>query len=178
MALFSIATNFIKRPVLTTVCTIVILLVGGVCIPLLPINYLPDVSPVQIQVDSTYTGADVETIEDTVTTVLEEEINGVPGMDYSTSESYAGASNISIYFPTGTDKDIAQVNVQNRVAQALPKLPSPVQQRGVTTKAASSSILLIFGIYSEEGAYNDIFVSNHITTFSLVTMSMPILPTF
>ena len=88
MGVFSIATSFIKRPVLTTVCTIVILLVGGVCIPLLPINYLPDVSPVQIQVSSTYTGADVETIEDTVTTVLEEEINGVPGMDYSTSESY------------------------------------------------------------------------------------------
>ena len=162
MGVFSIAGNFIKRPVLTTVCTIVIVLLGGVCIPLLPINYLPDVSPVQIQVSSTYTGADVETIEDTVTTILEEEINGVPGMDYSTSESYAGSSNISIYFPTGTDKDIAQVNVQNRVAQALPQLPSPVQQRGVVTKAASSSILLIFGIYSEAGTYNDIFVSNYV----------------
>lgn len=162
MGVFSISGNFIKRPVLTTVCTIVIVLLGGVCIPLLPINYLPDVSPVQIQVSSTYTGADVETIEDTVTTILEEEINGVPGMDYSTSESYAGSSNISIYFPTGTDKDIAQVNVQNRVAQALPQLPSPVQQRGITTEAASSSILLIFGIYSESGVYNDIFVSNYV----------------
>ncbi|WP_216595693.1 efflux RND transporter permease subunit [Myxosarcina sp. GI1] len=162
MALFSIATNFIKRPVLTTVCTIVIVLVGGVCIPLLPINYLPDVSPVQIEVSSSYTGADIETVEDTVTTILEEQINGVPGMDYSTSQSYAGTSSISVYFPTGTDKDIAQVNVQNRVAQALPQLPTPVQQLGVTTQAASTSILLIFGVYSEAGAYDSIFISNYV----------------
>ena len=162
MGVFSIATNFIKRPVLTTVCTIVIVLVGGVCIPLLPINYLPDVSPVQIEVSSAYTGADVETVEDTVTTILEEQINGVADMDYMTSQSYAGTSSISVYFPTGTDKDIAQVNVQNRVSQALPQLPTPVQQLGVTTQAASTSILLIFGVYSESGAYDSIFISNYV----------------
>ncbi len=162
MVLFSIATNFIKRPVLTTVCTIVILLIGGVCIPLLPINYLPDIAPIQIQVTSLYTGADVETVENTVTTILEREINGVEGMDYMTSQSYAGNSKISVYFPTGIDKDISQVNMQNRVAQALPKLPAPVQQLGVTTKAVSSSILLIFGIYAEQGQYDDIFISNYV----------------
>jgi HAE1 family hydrophobic/amphiphilic exporter-1 len=162
MGLFSIATNFIKRPVLTTVTTIVILLIGGVCIPLLPINYLPDISPIQIQVGSLYTGADVETVENTVTTILEREITGVEGMDYMTSQSYAGNSSISVYFPTGSNKDISQVNVQNRVAQALPKLPGPVQQLGVTTKAASTSILLIFGIYSENGEYDDIFISNYV----------------
>ena len=162
MGVFSVAGTFIKRPVLTTVCTIIIVLVGGVCIPLLPINYLPEVSPVQIEVSSAYTGADVETVEDTVTTILEEQINGVPGMDYMTSQSYAGASSISVYFPTGTDKDIAQVNVQNRVAQALPQLPTPVQQLGVTTQAASTSILLIYGIYSEKGAYDNIFISNYV----------------
>ncbi len=162
MCLFSIAGNFNKRQVLTTVCTIIILLVGGVCIPLLPINYLPDISPVEIQVESLYTGADVETMEDTVTTILEREINGVPGMDYLSSESYPGNSKISVYFPTGTDKDISQVNVQNRVAQALPQLPSPVQQLGVSTTAASSSILMIFGVYGEQGAYDDIFISNYV----------------
>ena len=162
MGVFSVAGTFIKRPVLTTVCTIIIVLVGGVCIPLLPINYLPEVSPVQIEVSSAYTGADVETVEDTVTTILEEQINGVPGMDYMTSQSYAGASSISVYFPTGTDKDIAQVNVQNRVAQALPQLPTPVQQLGVTTQAASTSILLIYGVYSEKGAYDNIFISNYV----------------
>jgi len=162
MAVFSIATNFIKRPVLTTVCTIVILLVGAVCIPLLPINYLPDISPIQIQVRGFYTGADVETVENTVTTILEREINGVEGMDYMTSQTYAGTSSISVLFPTGVNKDISQVNVQNRVAQALPKLPSPVQQLGVTTKAASTSILLVYGIYAENGEYNDIFISNYV----------------
>lgn len=162
MGLFSIAGNFIKRPVLTTVCTIVILLIGGVCIPLLPINYLPDISPIQIQVRGFYTGADVETVENTVTTILEREINGVEGMDYMTSQSYAGNSNISVYFPTGSNKDISQVNVQNRVAQALPKLPSPVQQLGISTKAASTSILLVFGIYAENGEYDDIFISNYV----------------
>ncbi len=162
MGLFSVAGTFIKRPVLTTVCTIIILLIGGVCIPLLPVNYLPDISPVQMQVTSYYTGADAITVENTVTTVLEREINGVPGMDYLSSESYAGNSKISVYFPPGTDKNVSQVNVQNRVAQALPKLPGPVQQAGVTTKAASSSILMISGIYAENGEYDDIFISNYV----------------
>ena len=162
MGLFSIAGTFIKRPVLTTVCTILILIIGGVCIPLLPINYLPDISPVQIQVTSYYTGADAVTVENTVTTVLEREINGVAGMEYLSSESYAGNSKISVYFPPGSDKDISQVNVQNRVAQALPKLPSSVQQAGVTTKAASSSILMIYGVYSESGEYDDVFISNYV----------------
>jgi len=162
MALLSIATNFIKRPVLTTVCTIAILLVGGVCIPLLPINYLPDISPIQIQVRGAYTGADVETVENTVTTILERDITGVEGMDYMTSQSYAGTSSISVYFPPSANKDISQVNVQNQVAQALPKLPSPVQQLGVSTRASSTSILLIFGIYSENGEYDDIFISNYV----------------
>lgn len=162
MGLFSIAGTFIKRPVLTTVCTILILIIGGVCIPLLPINYLPDISPVQIQVASYYTGADAVTVENTVTTVLEREINGVAGMEYLSSESYAGNSKISVYFPPGSDKDVSQVNVQNRVAQALPKLPGSVQQAGVTTKAASSSILMIYGVYSESGEYDDVFISNYV----------------
>ncbi len=162
MGLFSIAGTFIKRPVLTTVCTIIIVLVGSICIPLLPINYLPDISPVQIQVQGFYTGADVETIENTVTNTLEREINGVAGMDYLSSQSYAGNSKISVYFPPGTNKDTSQVNVQNRVAQALPKLPGPVQQAGVSTKAASSSFLMIYGVYAENGEYDDVFVSNYV----------------
>jgi HAE1 family hydrophobic/amphiphilic exporter-1 len=162
MAVFSIATNFIKRPVLTTVCTIIILLIGAVCIPLLPINYLPDISPIQIQVRSRYTGADVETVENTVTTILERNINGVEGMDYMTSQTFAGTSSISVLFPTGVDKDISQVNVQNRVAQALPQLPSPVQQLGVSTRASSSSILLVLGIYAENGEYDGVFISNYV----------------
>ncbi len=162
MGIFSIATPFIKRPVLTTVCTIIILLVGGVCIPLLPINYLPDISPLNIKVTSIYTGADVETVENTVTTLLEREINGVEDMDYMTSQSYAGNSQISVFFPSNANKSISQVNVQNRVAQALPKLPGPVQQLGVSTKAASTSILQVYGFFSENGEYDSLFISNYI----------------
>jgi HAE1 family hydrophobic/amphiphilic exporter-1 len=165
MAIFSIATNFIKRPVLTTVCTILILLVGSVCIPLLPINYLPDIAPIQVKVSSFYTGADVETVENTVTTVIEREINGVEDMDYMTSQSYAGNSSISVLFPVNTNKSINQVNVQNRVAQALPKLPPEVQQLGVSTKTASSSILRVYGIYSPEGTYDDIFITNYVDLY-------------
>lgn len=160
--ILSIATPFIKRPVLTTVCTLVILLLGAVCIPLLPINYLPDIAPIQIKVSALYGGADVNTVEDTVTSVLERQINGVEGMQYLTSSTYAGNSNISIYFGSETDKDTNQVKVQNRVAQALSQLPSSVQQLGVTTKAVSSSILLIYGINSETDAYDDIFISNYV----------------
>jgi HAE1 family hydrophobic/amphiphilic exporter-1 len=160
--IFSLSTPFIKRPVLTTVCTLVILLVGAVCIPLLPINYLPDIAPIQIKVSANYGGADVNTVEDTVTSVLERQINGVEGMDYMTSSTYAGTSAISVYFGSDTDKNTNQVNVQNRVAQALSQLPSSVQQLGVTTKAASSSILLIYGIYGETDEYDDIFISNYV----------------
>lgn len=160
--IFSIATPFIKRPVLTTVCTLVILLLGAVCIPLLPINYLPDIAPIQIRVSALYSGADVNTVEDTVTSVLERQINGVEDMQYMASNTYAGNSSISVYFGSSTDKNINQVNVQNRVAQALPQLPSTVQQMGVTTRAASSSILLIYGVYGETDDYDDIFISNYV----------------
>lgn len=160
--IFSIATPFIKRPVLTTVCTLVILLLGGVCIPLLPINYLPDIAPIQIRVAARYSGADVNTVEDTVTSVLEREVNGVEGMDYMTSNTFAGNSQISVLFGSDTNKDTNQVNVQNRVAQANAQLPTPVQQLGVTTRASSSSILLIYGVYSDIEEYDDIFISNYV----------------
>jgi hydrophobic/amphiphilic exporter-1 (mainly G- bacteria), HAE1 family len=160
--IFSIATPFIKRPVLTTVCTLIILLLGAVCIPLLPINYLPDIAPIQIRVSARYSGADVNTVEDTVTGVLERQINGVEGMDYMTSNTFAGNSQISVFFGSDTDKNTNQVNVQNRVAQAVPQLPVPVQQLGVTTQASSSSILLIYGVYSEDDVYDDIFISNYV----------------
>ncbi|MDX2228219.1 MAG: efflux RND transporter permease subunit [Leptolyngbyaceae cyanobacterium bins.349] len=160
--IFSIATPFIKRPVLTTVCTLIILLLGAVCIPLLPINYLPDIAPIQIRVTGRYTGADVNTVEDTVTSVLERQINGVEGMEYMTSNTFAGNSQISVFFGSDTNKDTNQVNVQNRVAQANAQLPTPVQQQGVITRASSSSILLIYGVYSETDEYDDIFISNYV----------------
>lgn len=166
MAIFSIADTFIKRPVLTTVCTILIVLIGGVCIPLLPVLNLPDIAPIQIQVTSGYTGADAKTVEDTVTTPLERGINGVENMEYITSQSTnTGASAIQVYFSTGTDKDINQVNVQNRVSQNEPLLPDAVKQTGVTVKAASTSILLVYGFNAENSAYDQTFISNYIDLY-------------
>ncbi|MDZ8189043.1 MAG: efflux RND transporter permease subunit [Nostoc sp. ChiSLP02] len=158
----SIANNFIKRPVLTTVCSLVILLLGGVCIPLLPLNYLPDIAPIRVQVSANYTGADVATVESAVTTTLERQLNGVEGMQYMTSNSSAGSSQVSVYFGSNTDKNIDQVNVQNRIARATPRLPTSVQQLGVTAQTASTSILLVYTFYAENNEYDPLFISNYI----------------
>ncbi|BAY60363.1 transporter [Calothrix brevissima NIES-22] len=158
----SIANNFIKRPVLTTVCSLLILILGGVCIPLLPLNYLPDIAPIRVQVSANYTGADVATVESAVTTALERQLNGVEGMQYMTSNSSAGSSQISVYFGSGTDKNIDQVNVQNRIARATPRLPTSVQQLGVTAQTASTSILLVYTFYAENNEYDPLFISNYI----------------
>ncbi|MFN6464922.1 MAG: efflux RND transporter permease subunit [Nostoc sp. DedVER02] len=160
--IFSIANTFIKRPVLTTVCTLLILIVGGVCIPLLPLNYLPDIAPIRVQVSASYTGADVETVETAVTTTLERQINGVEGLQYMTSNSSAGSSQISVYFGSQIDKNIAQVNVQNRLARATPRLPTTVQQFGVTAQTSSTSILLVYALYPQNNEYDALFISNYI----------------
>ncbi|WP_009633404.1 efflux RND transporter permease subunit [Synechocystis sp. PCC 7509] len=166
MVILSVADTFIRRPVLATVCTLLILLVGGISVPLLPINNLPEIAPIQIQTTSAYIGADAQTVEDTVTTVIERQINGVEGLQYMTSTSgNDGTSSISVQFPPSTSRNINQVNVQNRVAIATPTLPSSVRQTGVTTLARSSSILLVYGIYSENNEYDSIFLSNYTDSF-------------
>jgi HAE1 family hydrophobic/amphiphilic exporter-1 len=166
MVLLSIADGFIKRPVLTIVCSVLILLVGGICIPALPINYVPEIAPTQIEVTSTYIGADAETVENTVTNILEREINGVEGMQYITStSSNEGVSSIQVTFDASRNKDQAQVDVQNRVAIAEPRLPETVRQVGVNTQSASSSILLAYGFYAENEEYDSVFLSNYIDSF-------------
>jgi hydrophobic/amphiphilic exporter-1 (mainly G- bacteria), HAE1 family len=162
----SIADIFIKRPVLSTVCTLVILLAGSICIPLLPINNLPDIAPIQIQTNSVSIGADAQTVEDTVTTVIERQINGVEGMQYVTSTSgNDGSSSISAQFDPASNRNINQVNVQNRAAIAEPTLPATVRQTGVTTLARSNSILLVYGFYAENSEYDSIFLSNYVDLY-------------
>lgn len=163
--ILSIADTFIKRPVLTTVCTILIVLLGGVCIPLLPIEYIPQISPIQVQISASYVGADPQTIETTVTTPIERKLNGTPDLSYFTSNSVAGTSSISAYFPVNTNKYIDQVNVQNNLQQALPLLPSSVQQQGVTVRTASTSILLVYGFYSPNDTYDAKFISNYVDLY-------------
>lgn len=171
--LLSLSTPFIKRPVLTTVCSIVILLVGAVAIPLLPIAKLPQIAPTQIQVTSTNIGADARTTEETVTTIIEREINGVEDMRYmSSNTSNDGVTNITVTFPTEVDRNIAQVNVQNRVAQAEAELPEVVRQTGITIDKASPNILMAMAFYSDknengEYIYDNLFISNYVDLYVL-----------
>ncbi|WP_375472753.1 efflux RND transporter permease subunit [uncultured Nostoc sp.] len=158
--------TFIKRPVLTTVCTFIILLLGSICIPILPISQLPELAPVQITVSSNNIGADAQTTESTVTNIIERQINGVKDVSYiSSNTGNDGFSNITVSFPTNVNSDIAQVNVQNKQALADPQLPDTVQRTGVTVETASSSLLLVYGFYSENNEYDNIFISNYVDLY-------------
>jgi hydrophobic/amphiphilic exporter-1 (mainly G- bacteria), HAE1 family len=160
--------TFIRRPVLTTVCTFIILLLGSICIPILPISQLPDLAPVQITVSSNNIGADAQTTESTVTNIIERQINGVKDVSYiSSNTGNDGSSNITVSFPTNVNSDIAQVNVQNKEGLAEPQLPDTVQRTGVTVETASSSLLLVYGFYSENNEYDNIFISNYVDLFIL-----------
>ncbi|WP_233134018.1 efflux RND transporter permease subunit [Synechococcus sp. BO 8801] len=164
----SLSDRFIRGPVLTTVCSLVILIMGGIAIPLLPLEKLPQLAPTQIQVTATNIGADARTTVDAVTNVLEEEINGVEDMKYmSSNTSSDGIANIVVSFPVAVDRNIAQVNVQNRVNQATPGLPDVVKQTGVTVEAASPSLLLAYGFYADKDdqgqpLYDPFFISNYV----------------
>jgi HAE1 family hydrophobic/amphiphilic exporter-1 len=153
---------FIKRPVFTSVCAIIILLVGAISIPTLPTAQYPEISPTQIIVNSNYVGASAEIVESTVTTILERQINGVEGVKYMTSSSSNdGSSTITVTFDASRDKDIAAVDVQNRVTSAEPQLPDSVKQTGVTVSKQSNNILLAMGLYSDNKALNNVFLSNY-----------------
>jgi len=161
--------TFIRRPVFTIVCSIVILLVGAISIPTLPVEQYPDISPVQVVVSANYIGASAEVVEETVTTVLEREINGVNGMRYiNSTSSDDGTTAITITFQQGYNLDIAAVDVLNRVSIATPQLPEEVQRTGVIVRKQSSSVVVGMAIYSEEeGLYDDNFISNYADLYVL-----------
>ena len=158
---------FIKRPVFTSVCALLTLLVGLICIPGLPIAQYPDISPKQVTVSANFIGADAETVENSVTNVLERAINGVEGMRYMTSNSSNdGASSITVTFGADRDENLAAVDVQNRISVVQPQLPESVVQSGVSVSKQSDDILLAFGLYSEvkpDGSsnYDSTFLSNY-----------------
>lgn len=154
--------TFIKRPVLASVFAIIITLVGAIALPTLAVEQYPDISPVQVVVSSTYTGASAQVVEETVTTVLERQINGVEGLRYMASNSSNdGTSTITITFNQGYDQDIAAVDVQNRVSIAEPQLPEDVRRVGVTVRKQSSATVVGMGIFSEDGRYDNEFISNY-----------------
>lgn len=153
---------FIKRPIFASVCAIIILLIGLISIPTLPIARFPEISPTQISVTSNYSGASAEVVESGVTNILERQINGIEGLRYLTSSSSNdGTSTITATFDSSRDKDIAAVDVQNRVSVAQPQLPETVQRTGVRVSKESSNILLAIGLFAEKNQYDNIFLSNY-----------------
>lgn len=154
--------KFIERPVLSTVISIIIVILGILGYYALPVSLYPEIAPPTIQVRASYPGANAETVLNSVVAPLEEQINGVEGMTYMTSTaSNSGRAEIQVFFELGTDPDIAAVNVQNRVAQASSFLPQEVTQTGVTTEKQQTSRLLIFTLYSPDGTHDGTFIENY-----------------
>ena len=155
--------TFIERPVLSTVISIIIIILGVLGVTTLPIEQYPDIAPPTISVRATYPGANAETILESVIIPIEEQINGVEGMTYITSTATnAGTAEITVYFDQETDADIASVNVQNRVARANPLLPQEVIQTGVTTQKQQTSALMFMSFYTTNKNYDATFLANYL----------------
>ena len=154
--------KFINRPVLSTVISILIVILGVIGLATLPVTQYPDIAPPTVSVIATYTGANAQTVLNSVIAPLEDQINGVENMMYiQSSASNNGSADISIYFNQGTDPDMAAVNVQNRVSMAQGLLPAEVTKVGVTTQKRQNSMLLIFSLYDAEDKYNIEFIENY-----------------
>ena len=154
--------KFINRPVLSTVISILIVILGVIGLATLPVTQYPDIAPPTVSVRASYTGANAQTVLNSVVAPLEDQINGVENMMYiQSSASNNGSADISIYFNQGTDPDMAAVNVQNRVSMAQGLLPAEVTKVGVTTQKRQNSMLLIFSLYDAEDKYNIEFIENY-----------------
>ncbi|MEM9418202.1 MAG: multidrug efflux RND transporter permease subunit [Planctomycetota bacterium] len=169
-----ISRFFIDRPVFAAVVAIIMMIVGGVSVLVLPIEQYPEIAPPVVQVTASYPGADAQTVVDTVTAPLEQQINGVEGMIYMSSTSTSeGTCTINVTFELGTDPDLASVYTQNRVAIAEPRLPEEVTRQGVQTKKRSTSLLQVVSVYAElddqgnpiNPSYDELFLSNYVEIY-------------
>ena len=157
---------FIRRPILATVCSLVIILAGAICIPTLPIARYPELAPPSVSITSFYTGANAQAVESAVTTPLEQVVNGVEGMTYMQSSSTnSGVSTINVYFDIGRDADLAAVDVQNRVNQTLGRLPADVRTTGVTVLKNSTGFMGGLGFFSRDNRYTAQFISNYLDLY-------------
>lgn len=155
--------TFIERPVLSSVISIIIVILGILGISALPITEYPEIAPPTVQIQASYPGANAQTVLESVIIPIEEQVNGVEGMDYITSTSTnTGQATINVLFKQGIDPDIATVNVQNRVARATPLLPAEVTRSGVITQKQQTSALMFVTFYTENGKYDQTFIQNYI----------------
>ena len=158
--------TFIRRPILASVCSLVLILAGAVAIPTMPVAQYPSLAPPQINVTAIYTGANAQEVETAVTTPLEQAINGVEGMLYMTSSSTnSGISTITVTFDVTRDQDVAAVDVQNRVNQTLGRMPAEVRTTGITVQKQSTGFIMAVGVFSKDGAYDALFLSNYLDVY-------------
>ncbi|MDO3641094.1 efflux RND transporter permease subunit [Mucilaginibacter sp. L3T2-6] len=161
-----IAETFIKRPVTAIVISLVIVIVGIICIMNLPIGQYPEITPPTVNISGSYIGADAQTVEQTVATPVEVQVNGTPGMTYLQSNSTSnGQMSMTVNFEVGTDINIAALDVQNRVGIATPTLPQEVQRLGLTVRKRNPSILMLVAMYSPKGSHNVTFLDNYTNVF-------------
>jgi HAE1 family hydrophobic/amphiphilic exporter-1 len=161
-----IANTFIKRPVTAIVISIVLMIAGGICLMNLAVDQYPNISPPSVGVTGSYTGADAQTVEQTVAIPIEEQVNGTPGMEYMQSTSTnSGNMNVRVTFNIGTNVHIAALNVQNRVGIAQPLLPAVVSKLGLTVRASNPSMLMMVAIYAPNGTHSRTFLDNYTNIF-------------
>jgi multidrug efflux pump len=159
---------FIERPIFAIVVATLLTLAGAVSLTGLPVQRYPDITPVQVTVQATYPGADSRTVAESVAAPIETQINGVDNMLYMSSTSSSnGQMTLTVYFSLDTDPDIAQVQVQNRVNQAMPQLPSAVAQQGVNVQKKSSSIMMLVAVYAKDTRYSPEYVANYANVYVL-----------
>ncbi|NLR67975.1 efflux RND transporter permease subunit [Chitinophaga varians] len=161
-----IANTFIKRPVTAIVVSILLVLTGSVCILNLPVDQYPDITPPVVQINGQYIGADAQTVEQTVATPIEQQVNGTPGMEYMQSNSSNnGNMQATVTYSIGTNIDIATLDVQNRVSIATPLIPSAATRLGLTVRAVNPSMLMMVAIYSPKGTHDITFLDNYTNIF-------------
>src|SRR5471030_387361 len=156
---------FIERPIFAWVLAIILMLAGGLAILKLPVAQYPTIAPPAIAISASYPGADAQTVQDTVTQVIEQNMNGLDSLMYmsSTSDS-SGSVTVTLTFDSGTDPDIAQVQVQNKLQLAMPLLPQEVQQQGISVKKSSSSFLMVAGFISTDNSMSQADIADYISS--------------
>ena len=159
------ARFFIDRPIFAWVIAIVVMLAGAMAIRLLPIEQYPDIAPTRVSINATYTGASAKAIEDSVTQVIEQRLKGLDRLvSMSSTSNASGSASVRLEFEAGTDPDVAQMQVQNKLQQAMSQLPQAVQQQGVSVTKAGTDLLMVVSLYTDDGSQSATDLGDYIAS--------------